>query len=187
MVRRINIYGGPGIGKSTVAASLFAELKKKGANVELCPEHVKGWAYEGRKFTHHEQILGFANQMFMEATFLRNSDAMIISDSPPFLYACYTKRYCGSQYASPLFDLVRPYDREFPALQVMLERGSFPYQEVGRVHTEGQSKEMDSIIKHALAEAYEDNILYATPVNAVEVIVGKLYGVRKQFSLESKL
>lgn len=32
MIRRINLYGGPGTGKSTAAAHLFAYLKKKYVN-----------------------------------------------------------------------------------------------------------------------------------------------------------
>ncbi len=187
MVRRINLYGGPGIGKSTLAAQLFAELKKRGESVELCPEYVKSWAYEGRKFTHFEQVLGFSNQMFLEATVLRNSSSMIISDSPPFLYACYTKRYCGTQYAAPLMDLVRPYDREFPALQVLLERGGFMYQHEGRVHTEAQAKEMDDLIRRELENAYEGVVLVTSPQNALRDILGKLYGITPKFSLESKL
>ena len=47
MIRRINIYGGPGVGKSTLAASIFAFMKKRGDNVELVQEFVKQFAYLG--------------------------------------------------------------------------------------------------------------------------------------------
>ena len=34
----INLYGGPGTGKSTTAAALFALIKREGYNVELVTE-----------------------------------------------------------------------------------------------------------------------------------------------------
>jgi pantothenate kinase len=40
----INVYGGPGAGKSTSAAYLYYLLKVAGKNVELVREYVKDWA-----------------------------------------------------------------------------------------------------------------------------------------------
>ena len=35
MTKYINIFGGPGVGKSTTAALLFAEMKKSGLKAKL--------------------------------------------------------------------------------------------------------------------------------------------------------
>ena len=45
---RVNFYGGPGVGKSTLAARVYAELNSAGAvSTELVREFIKTWAYEG--------------------------------------------------------------------------------------------------------------------------------------------
>ena len=42
----INLCGGPGTGKSTLSANLFAKLKMAGVDVELAPEYVKDLVWE---------------------------------------------------------------------------------------------------------------------------------------------
>jgi len=37
----INLFAGPGAGKSTTAAGLFAEMKRANVDVELVTEYVK--------------------------------------------------------------------------------------------------------------------------------------------------
>lgn len=39
--RCLNIYAGPGVGKSSVMASIYAELKQCALNVEMAPEYAK--------------------------------------------------------------------------------------------------------------------------------------------------
>lgn len=41
----INIYGGPGAGKSTAALQLVAELKKRGINADYVSEYAKELVY----------------------------------------------------------------------------------------------------------------------------------------------
>ena len=44
----VNLYGGPGAGKSTAALQLVAELKKRGINADYVSEYAKeltGWLY----------------------------------------------------------------------------------------------------------------------------------------------
>ena len=42
----INFYGGPGIGKSTMAAKMFAALKTAGVKTELVGEFAKDLVYD---------------------------------------------------------------------------------------------------------------------------------------------
>ena len=44
----INLYGGPGTGKSTTAAHVFALLKQRDVNAELVREYAKDIVWEGR-------------------------------------------------------------------------------------------------------------------------------------------
>lgn len=47
--RIINLWAGPGSGKSTIAAYVFSKLKMKNINCELVTEYAKQLVYSGRK------------------------------------------------------------------------------------------------------------------------------------------
>ena len=52
----INIFGGPGTGKSVTAAKLFAELKIQNKNCELITEYAKELVYdESYKVIDHSE------------------------------------------------------------------------------------------------------------------------------------
>ena len=42
----INLFGGPGVGKSTLCASVFARLKIMGVDCEMASEYVKDIIWE---------------------------------------------------------------------------------------------------------------------------------------------
>lgn len=42
----VNLFGGPGTGKSTLSANIFARLKMDGVDVEMAPEYVKEVVWE---------------------------------------------------------------------------------------------------------------------------------------------
>jgi len=56
MTTVINLWGGPGTGKSTSAAHLFGMAKIAGVNAELVQEYVKSWAWEGRTIHSFDQL-----------------------------------------------------------------------------------------------------------------------------------
>jgi predicted ATPase len=55
----INLYGGPGTGKSTTAAALFALMKREGYNVELVTEFAKDLVWTERNKELGDQIYIF--------------------------------------------------------------------------------------------------------------------------------
>jgi len=92
MTHLVYLYGGPGSGKSTSAAFLFANLKMKGVNAELVREVAKEWAWEDKPIGVLDQMYIAAAQIQREAVLLGKVD-MIVSDSPPLVAAFYAKRY----------------------------------------------------------------------------------------------
>lgn len=56
----INLWGGPGCGKSTTMARIFSELKVKGYNVEMVSEFAKDLVYEKRDETMKDELYIFA-------------------------------------------------------------------------------------------------------------------------------
>ena len=77
----INLYGGPGTGKSTSAAYFYYLLKAQGKNVELVREYVKDWAWEGRKISTYDQIYFLGKQVRRESMLYGKVD-WIVTDSP---------------------------------------------------------------------------------------------------------
>ena len=78
----LNIWGGPGIGKSTTAAGLFYEMKKLGLNVELVQEYAKDAVWEKRHNILDDQIYIFAKQQRRIARLAEHNIDWVITDSP---------------------------------------------------------------------------------------------------------
>ena len=60
----INLIAGPCSGKSTIAAELFARLKKMGIKCELVPEYIKEKIYEENKTIPNNQIAIFGMEHY---------------------------------------------------------------------------------------------------------------------------
>lgn len=93
MKRIICLYGGPGAGKSTMAAELFTILKKKGFDCELNREYVKEWVWEGREIKEGDQTYFFAKQSRKERQYILQGLDFIITDSPLVLTHFYGLKY----------------------------------------------------------------------------------------------
>lgn len=103
----INLFGGPGVGKSTTAAGLFFLMKLKGYSVELVTEYAKDlvWSHREKTFTDQLYILAKQNHRLHV---LKDEVDYVITDSPLLLsnvyrsedstkeWTAYVKRLFGS-------------------------------------------------------------------------------------------
>ena len=146
--RRVNLFGGPGVGKSTMAAGLYSILKQKGIKVELVREYVKSWALENRKIYPFDQMYFFAKQLREEDLALRSVD-LVVTDSPIDLVICYAKKY-GFPCPSELQHILQKFEDEYPSLNYYIgRRGS--YDKTGRFETFEEAKQMDvTILEHVV-------------------------------------
>ena len=86
----INFFGGAGLGKSTVAAYVFSQLKIRGVSCELISEFAKDLTWEKNKVALECQEYVFGNQSFkMEKC--RNEVDVLITDCPLILGYIYNK------------------------------------------------------------------------------------------------
>lgn len=88
----INLFAGPGAGKSTTAAGLFHKMKKLGLNVELVTEYAKEKVYENARDIMTDQLYLLAKQN-RKLERLRGVVDYAITDSPLLLCAYYGKMY----------------------------------------------------------------------------------------------
>lgn len=84
----INLFGGPGIGKSTIAAKVFTELKNLGISTELVLDYIKKKVESGHKPDAFTQPQIYGEQLKKESA-LYNQVEFIITNSPLLLSAIH--------------------------------------------------------------------------------------------------
>jgi len=134
----INIFGGPGTGKSVTAAKLFAELKIKKYNCELITEYAKELVYDESFKLMENQIWIFANQHHRMHR-LRDKVDYLITDSPLFNSIVYSGK--GEEHKT-FHSFIMTEFNKYNNLNVYLERET-EYQTVGRYQDEEGAKQVD--------------------------------------------
>jgi hypothetical protein len=151
----INMYGGPGCGKSTSAAYIYYLLKSQGENAELVREYVKDWAYESRKFSAYDEIYFLGKQVRHESMLFGKVD-WIVTDAPVYMTAYYASLYCSPQLAHGIAQAAQAFykqaeDDGHQHMHVMLKRIK-PYQADGRYQSEEQALNIDRGVADMLAK-----------------------------------
>lgn len=146
----INLISGPGCGKSTLAAELYAVMKKKGMNVEMVREVAKEWAWEGKKIGPFEQLAILGDQIKKESSLFGKVE-YIVTDSPVLLGAYYFCRNHGEVFAfrtvTDYYRFCKRKDIEF--FNYVLSRTK-KYDRAGRYENEEQAKQIDQhVFDHA--------------------------------------
>jgi hypothetical protein len=150
----INLYGGPGIGKSTTAAYLFYLLKKEHLNVELVREYVKGLIYQNKSIDTYEQLYVLSKQIKHE-TMLYGKVNWIITDAPILMNGYYSKNYYPNILGKSLYDVSVAFYRQtleegHKHFNILLKR-SAAYIQSGRYQNEDEAKKVDEGVKNMLS------------------------------------
>jgi tRNA uridine 5-carbamoylmethylation protein Kti12 len=140
----INLYAGPGAGKSTTAAGLFHIMKLSGMSCELVTEYAKDlvWSKRENMFVNQDYI--FAKQRHKIDRLLEHDIDYVITDSPLALSLVYAKSMPKSFHVF-VEEMVNTYDN----VNFFLNRTK-AYSEVGRNQTEAEAKELDVKVKKML-------------------------------------
>lgn len=139
----VNIFAGPGTGKSVAAAGTFHLLKSQHYHVEHVVEYAKEKVWEESLSLLSNQIYIFANQHQRINRCLGKVDA-VITDSPINLGLIYGNMY-GNEMSKPLDALIRYEFSKNENLNIVLERTG-PYDPRGRVQTFEEAIEVDKKI-----------------------------------------
>ena len=150
----VNIFAGPGAGKSTVAAGLFYSLKKLGVEVELVTEYAKDRVWEGHDSIFGNQIYLFGKQ-YNRIFRLMDKVDVIVTDSPILLSAHY-----GNSMSKAFKDLVLEKHFELNSYNIFLKRDvDIDYKEEGRLHALDEAISIDREVELLLKEndiSYDD-------------------------------
>jgi len=147
----VNLYGGPGTGKSTTAALVFGLLKQRGITAELAPEVAKDFVWEQRERTLENQVYIFGKQYHRIWRLVGQVD-VVISDGPLLLSLYYARNVVGGPEVAALAKIAHA---SMNNLDIYLTRNNVnhPYDTSGRYQTLQQAEKVDREIRKTLDDA----------------------------------
>ena len=133
MTKIINIFGGPGIGKSTTIARIFHEMKKNQLDVEISQEFAKDLVWNNQfDILKEDQLYVFAHQYRRISRLIGKVD-YIIADCP--LLMCIP--YIAEGFFTKLEPLIVEIWNSFDNQSFLLTRPTdFKYEAEGRYQDE---------------------------------------------------
>jgi len=141
----INLYGGPGTGKSTTAAGLFHAMKLHGINCELVGEYAKDMVWREMSNSEFNDQLYITAKQNKRINTLEGKVDYVITDSPLLLGLIYEPEGYLESYRPMVEEL---YDR-YNNFNIFLGRVK-AYQEVGRNQSEEEALKIDYRIRELL-------------------------------------
>lgn len=160
----INLYGGPGTGKSTMRAEIFAAMKWLGLKVEEVDEYAKQLCYDNR-LSNIEQEYIFVKQL-RKITIKQDKVDYLVSDSPLILGLAY----CNETVSKHLKDYIKEKHKSFDNVNIFLQRVK-PYQQYGREQSEQEAREKDIEIEQMLISNNELFVKFKAEKDSVESIL----------------
>ena len=143
----INLFGGPGSGKSTTAAHLFVLLKEKGKRVELVTEYVKQWSWEKREIVYSDQFYFFGQQARKEYSLFDKVD-YIVTDAPTAIVGYFSAVFGNDAQRECFETMVSTYYETCKEQGVILKNfwinRMCEYDTHGRFQTANEALKMDT-------------------------------------------
>jgi hypothetical protein len=145
----INLFAGPGAGKSTIASGLFYDLKKQNISCDIPYEFPKELAWEESKNRITDQFYVIANQ---HRGIVRSYGKVeyIILDSPILLSLIYknnyTTGYPSSLYKENFDKTIIDIHKSYENINIFLNRPKNNFKNDGRFHSKDESDKLDKDI-----------------------------------------
>lgn len=148
----INLFGGPGSGKTTLSLDICSHYKKKSVAVELVREYVKEWAYEGRKFGKYDQFYFLGKQAKKESMLYGKVD-LVVTDSPLLIAGFYAEFINDLKFVTDAaFGFMKEAEKEgHTYLNFFLPRRT-KYEAHGRFQNEDDAKKIDDAQRQFLVK-----------------------------------
>lgn len=136
----INMWAGPGSGKSTTSAGLFYLMKHAKINCELVSEYAKDLTWSGRHQMFVDQDYIFAKQHH-KVRRLAGQAKFAIIDSPLAMGLVYMPKDYPQSFKPFVMDVFNTYTN----INIFITRVK-PYSAVGRNQTEDEARALDQEI-----------------------------------------
>lgn len=154
MTKIINLFGGPGIGKSSIAAGLTYKLKRQHITCDNPYEFPKLLAWDENHSAIRDQLFVLANQHRGIVKSYGKVDYIIL-DSPILLSLTYKSFYKSNEYPATLYgesfdkmvlDIYNRYDN----INIVLKRSEGKHNNSERYQNLEESIELDTVIENSL-------------------------------------
>ena len=162
----VNLYGGPGVGKTSLAHRLMAELMGKGYVCEYVPEYAKELVWElnspyataAARSAAARCLDGsvWSQRRIWEEQSSRVNRLMgqcdvVICDSPTPLSLVYLSidSCAGTDYERLRADIMSDY-RQHDNFDVLIRRPNIPYETTGRIQSAGDARATDELVTDLL-------------------------------------
>jgi len=164
----VNLFGGPGCGKSTITAGLFSALKWKNICCEMSLEYAKDCVFGENTNILKNQVYVFGKQQ--NRLFRLNGKVdVVITDSPLILSLVYDvlcRKDLPADYREAFHNFIIKEQAQYNNLNIFLRRVK-PYHKEGRLQSEKEARELDFLIRDVLNK---NNIAYIEVIGEEESI-----------------
>lgn len=148
----VNFIGAPSVGKSLMAALTFAELKSNLVSAELVQEFAKVLVWQSR-FEELNNQWYVSNSQYKMLKAVDGKVDYICTDSSLLLGLFYNRFHKDNVCdVNKTERMILGKLAEFRNVYIFLERGDFPYEAIGRIHTEGESEVIQEQLLQMLDE-----------------------------------
>ena len=176
----INIIGGPGIGKTTMAALLFAKLKLKRYRVEYVQEYAKKLVWLKEYDILNDQYIVSTKQYRLLKAIIGEVQ-FIVTDGSLFHGIYYNRgNKDNTSDVRKTETKIMEYYKSFNNINILLIRGNYEYEQAGRYHTENEAKIIDVALKELLEEKQIDYIEFKAKENNIDPIISYIEEYIKQ-------
>lgn len=145
----VNIFGGPGTGKSTLAAGVVHELKVRGHEAVLVHEEFKAYAIANYPTDPFDRLEVFARQCANERRFYGLAE-FIVTDSPLEINAFYNDLDAKGSSFTRIVEGLRCQGPTIYRADFSLCR-TVKYDTAGRYQTEAEAQLVDTELERYLA------------------------------------
>lgn len=161
MTKVINLIGAPGVGKSTLMAMIFVELKKRNYSCEMVHEWVKTLVWQNKLDIIQNQHY-IIQQQYDSIKCLDNKVDYIILDTSLVNYIYYNRtdanNICNVEKTEAFAKRLMA---EFDNVFIFVKRNYDNYYETkGRLHTFEQSEQIECDLKLLIEELKLDIITF---------------------------
>lgn len=131
----INLFAGPGAGKTTIGAVLFGMLKMAGYEAEFVPEFVKIMHWANARTALEDELYLFSKQAHRLHVLRRQPLDFVVMDGPLLNALVYQPADYFPSFPGLVLDVFRSYDN----VNFFIERVK-PYSPLGRSQDEPQAR-----------------------------------------------
>lgn len=145
----VNLFGGPGTGKSTTAAGLFYKMKTDGVKAELVQEYAK-------ELTYSKNSTGISNQLYVTGmqhhkSYILNDEVdYAIHDSPIILATAYAQYEGRTKDAFEEFITSLFSEQDNRNYFLVRDNEAHPYAEYGRSQSLDEAEAIDKVVMDIL-------------------------------------